>query len=71
MITIKTTDGNVEVDERDIYFLAPLMYIPDKAYSLVLLANHYDIISVQNTYKLKSLLEEKGLYCKAKSYGNV
>lgn len=64
MITIKTEDGNVEVDERNIYFLAPLMYIPDKAYSLVLLANHYDIISVQHTYKLKSLLEEKGLYCK-------
>lgn len=64
MITIKTKDANVEVDERNIYFLAPLMNIPDKAYSIVLLANHYDIISVQDIYDLKNLLEEKGLHCK-------
>lgn len=64
MITIKTKDGNVEVDERNIYFFAPLMYIPEKANSIVLLSNHYDIISEQDTYELKSLLEGKGLHCK-------
>lgn len=63
MITIKTEDGNVEVDERDILLIAS--GIPAAFNSIVLCKQGKDIFSTSSVYSIKASLENrKGIYLK-------
>lgn len=61
MITIKTKDGSVEVDEKDIYLISsvPLFYTYN---GIVYLENMDYVCSTQTVYQIKEILESKGLY---------
>lgn len=61
MITIKTKDGNVEVDERDISLICtpPLLCSYN---GIVYLKNADCIYSTQTVYQIKRILQDKGLY---------
>lgn len=63
MITIKTTDGNVEVDEKNILLIAS--GIPAAFNSIVLCKQGKDIFSTSSVYSIKASLENRnGIYLK-------
>lgn len=66
MITIKTKDGNVEVDEKDISLIAS--GIPAAFGSVVLCKQGKDIFSTSSVYNIKASLENRnGIYIKEES----
>lgn len=61
MITIKTKDGNVEVDEKDIYLISSVPLF--STYNGIVYLKSADYISsTQTVYQIKKILENKGLY---------
>lgn len=63
MITIKTKDGNVEVDEKDIFLIAS--GVPAAFSSVVLCKQGKDILSTSSVYSIKASLENRnGIYLK-------
>lgn len=61
MITIETKDGNVEVDEKDIYLISSVPLF-DTYNGVVYLENMDYVYSTQSVYQIKEILESKGLY---------
>lgn len=63
MITIKTKDGSVEVDEKDIFLITS--GIPAAFCSVVLCKQGKDILAESSVYSIKAALENKaGIYVK-------
>ena len=63
MITIETKDGNVEVDEKNIFLIAS--GIPAAFSSIVLCKQGKDIFSTSSVYSIKAALEDmKGVFLK-------
>ena len=72
MITIETKEGNVEVDERDIYLITS--GIPAAFGSLVLCKQGEDILAKSSVYSIKAALENmKGVFLTdiSSSYGTT
>ena len=67
MIKIKTKDGNVEIDEKDVYLISSVPLFSTYC-GIVYFKNADYIYSTQTVYQIKKILENKGLYLeKAKS----
>lgn len=63
MITIKTKDGNVEVDEKDIYLITS--GIPAAFASIVMCKQGKDVLSQSPVLSIKAALENRqGIYLK-------
>ena len=61
MITIKTKDGNVEIDEKDVYLITS--GIPAAFCSVVFCKQGEAILAESSVYSIKAALEnEKGVY---------
>lgn len=63
MITIETKDGNVEVDEKDIFLITS--GIPPAFCSIVMCKGNKDILSTSSVYAIEAALENRnGIYLK-------